>query len=302
MEPNEVGARKILSRVGWSLFWMAAATIVSQGVIFAITNYYFEEVLYSSWYGFSVTAVTVVGIGLPVFYMIIKKVPDSEQGEPQRLSVIQFIGFYFVCAAFMYLSNGFGQIINYIISLIKGGEVINPIEEGITNSNLTLNLLYVSVIGPIVEELIFRKLLLSKLRRFGDLPAILLTGFAFGLFHMNLYQFFYATVLGIFFAYITIRTNTVRYSILLHIMINFMGSVVAMFVANSENAGYIGLLGLWVIFSITMGIILFFRNVKGVVLEKAEFPEEKKSVFLFNAGTIMFLLVCIIMTVDLIMR
>lgn len=302
MERNEMGSRKILSWAGWSLFWMAIAVFVSQTLIYIIVNALFKEALDSSWYGFSVTAVSVVGVGLPVFYMLIRKIPDSEQQEPIKISLIQFIGYFFVCVAFMYLSNMLGQFINYMISQIKGDRVINPIEDVLINSNMVLNLLYVSIVGPIVEELIFRKLLLNKLRRFGDVPAILLTAFAFGFFHMNLYQFFYATVLGIFFAFITLRTNTVRYAMLLHIIVNFMGSVLSLTIINSKNFIYIGLMGWGIIFFMIMGIILFFRNIKSVRLEKGVMPVERKSVYILNAGTIMFLLICIIMTIEMVLR
>ena len=59
-----------------------------------------------------------------------------------------------------------------------------------------------------------------------EIAAILLSGFMFDLFHKNLQQFIYATVIGIIFAYIYIRTGRLRYSIILHMLINFMGSVV----------------------------------------------------------------------------
>ena len=107
-----------------------------------------------------------------------------------------------------------------MISNIKGEELSNTLEDFVLNGNMMITMFYGILIAPIMEELIFRKILLDKLRRFGDKPAILMTGVAFGLFHMNLPQFDYASVLGFLFAYLTIRKNTIRYAVILHMIIN----------------------------------------------------------------------------------
>lgn len=168
---------------------------------------------------------------------------------------------------------------------------LNPLIDVFQNSNYILTLIYASVVAPIVEELIFRKLLLDRLRRYGDIPAILMTGIAFGLFHMNLSQMFYAAALGFIFAYVTIRTNTVRYSILLHIMINFIGTVISP-LATTKNIMVVLLLTLWIFSSITVGIVLLALNWRRIMLVRG-IPLEKKSGYFFNAGTILFTLVCL---------
>ena len=80
---------------------------------------------------------------------------------------------------------------------------------------------------------------------FGEKPAVILSGLAFGLIHGNLTQFFYAFGLGIAFGYIFVKTGKVKYPIILHMIINFLGSVVSVLVLN---AGMIAT-GLYVITS-----------------------------------------------------
>jgi len=184
-----------------------------------------------------------------------------------------------------------------IIALLKGEDImslVNPLQEVLAGSNFIITLIYASLVAPIVEELIFRKLLLDKLRRFGDVPAILMTGFAFGLFHMNLSQFFYATALGFIFAYITIKTNTVRYSIILHIMINFIGTIVAP-MATKQNAIFSLIIMFWMLTAITLGVVFFILNVKKIKLERPTIPVEKKSIFFINLGTILYTGICLVM-------
>ena len=60
----------------------------------------------------------------------------------------------------------------------------------------------------------------------GPAVAMSVSALVFGLAHGNFYQFFYAFLLGLIFAYIYLRTGKVRYSMMLHMMVNFCGSVI----------------------------------------------------------------------------
>ena len=44
---------------------------------------------------------------------------------------------------------------------------------------------------------------------------------------MNLFQFFYAFLLGLMFGYVYTRTSKLRYSTAMHMIINFNGGVLA---------------------------------------------------------------------------
>ena len=173
--------------------------------------------------------------------------------------------------------------------------MINPAAEAILDGNFALSLIYAALVAPIVEELIFRKLLLNKLRRFGDIPAILITGIAFGLFHMNLSQFFYATVLGFIFAYVAIRTNTVKYSIIMHMMINFIATVMSPLILHGKLLGIIVIYG-WMMVALTIGIVFAILSYKNIRLERSE-PVMKTSSYFLNVGTILYTLICLVMIV-----
>ena len=81
------------------------------------------------------------------------------------------------------------------------------------------NVVFLVILGPIFEEWMFRKQLIDHTRKYGEKTAILLSGLAFGLFHMNLFQFFYAFLLGVMFGYIYMRTSKLRYSTAMHMII-----------------------------------------------------------------------------------
>ena len=296
-ETRSVQNKKIISQSGFALFVMTVAVILVQGIVEWILNRYQPAILDTNWYVWALTAFTVVGVGLPLFYFMTAKIPASPKGEVIKLKPSKFLIIFFICAAAMYITNYFSIFITFMISLAKGENFmdLNPLTEVLKNSNYVLTVIYASIVAPIAEELIFRKLLLDRLRRYGDVPAILMTGIAFGLFHMNLSQFFYAAALGFIFAYVTIRTNTVRYSILLHCMINFIGSVVSP-LATTKNLMVVSALALWVFTAITVGIVLLALNWRKITLVRG-IPLEKKSGYFLNIGTILYTLICLVMIV-----
>lgn len=296
-EAQPTQTKKIISQSGFALFIAMVAILLVQGVVEWMFGRYQPAILESNWYIWALTAFTVVGVGLPLFYFMTRRIPVSPKGEVKKLKPSTFIMIFFICAAAMYITNYISVFLNFLIAMAKGEDFMdmNPLLDVFQNSNFVLTVIYAAIVAPIVEELIFRKLLLDRLRRYGDIPAILMTGIAFGLFHMNLAQFFYAAALGFIFAYVTIRTNTVRYSILLHIMINFIGTVISP-LATTKNIIVVLFLALWVFSAITAGIVLFVLNRRKITLVRG-IPLDKKSGYFFNAGTILYTLACLTMIV-----
>ena len=97
--------------------------------------------------------------------------------------------------------------------------------SGLTD-NSVLTFVCVIVIGPIVEELVFRGLSYGYLRKSGlsAIPAIIIQALLFGLFHMNLVQGLYATVLGIAIGYVRYKFDSVSLGVLFHMLFNIFDS------------------------------------------------------------------------------
>jgi len=81
----------------------------------------------------------------------------------------------------------------------------------------------VAVVGPIVEELIFRGLILKGFRRnYNATTAILMSALLFALFHLNPWQFPATFVLGLLLGWVMIRTNNIILAIIGHSINNFL--------------------------------------------------------------------------------
>lgn len=165
-------------------------------------------------------------VGMPVLILLVKTLPAE---KPQRRSIGagQFLVAVIMCFGFVYITNFLGNIITSIIGILKGGSVQNQLMDVTGSVSLWMIALYMVICAPILEEYIFRKLIVDRTIRYGQGTAVLVSGLMFGLFHGNLNQFVYAFVLGAFLAFLYVKTGNLKITIAIHMMINFMGGLVS---------------------------------------------------------------------------
>ncbi len=113
------------------------------------------------------------------------------------------------------------------------------------------------IAAPIAEEMFFRGVVLKQTSRVSARFGVIFSAVMFGLMHGNPYQFVMATVIGLYFGYITIKTDSLIPSIVCHIAINGMMSVSDVVGLLGEEIGNIsffavyaveillGFLGIW---------------------------------------------------------
>lgn len=204
--------------------------------------------------------------------------------------------------------------------LLSGGKAENAVAEVAMDQSF-LKVLVMVILAPLVEEYICRKQIIDRTRQYGEKTAVLLSGLTLALLHQNFFQFFYAFGLGLIFAYIYTRTGKLRYSVVFHMIINFMGSVVAPWILtlvdldalsnldpNATDAELMGVLGqflpgfalymLYALFLMGMalaGLILLILKFRKLIWHPAaeELPKGTafKTVYL-NVGMVIYVLLC----------
>ena len=165
-------------------------------------------------------------IGMPVLIALVKQMP-GEAPVKKSITPGQFVVALIMCYALMYCGNLVGTLITTVVGALKGSEVDNALMAYATESNMIVTFLYMVICAPILEEYIFRKLIVDRTLKYGQGVAIILSGLMFGLFHGNLNQFAYAMLLGMFLAFLYVKTGELKVTIGLHMCINFMGAVVS---------------------------------------------------------------------------
>ncbi len=231
MQENQsisLSPKRSLSRIGWGIFAFFAVTYALQLLLSLLLEAVAPALLESTWGVWLLSSVPMYLFAFPLFFLILRPIPHEAPRE-EAFRISELLVFFFISYFLMYVGNMAGTLINGFTSLFGVSSSADAIEL-IGSSDLLPIFLIAGVIGPIVEELMFRKLILERLYPFGEKFAILLSALLFALFHGNLTQFIYAFLLGAVFGYLYCRTGRILYPILLHMIINLMGSLLPMLV------------------------------------------------------------------------
>lgn len=220
-----------LSKVRWHVGIIAFAVVlvvlltsVAQVVIHGVLVGNFPAITENEWYMWVISSLPMYLIGMPVAYLLLLTIPKVDP-QRRRFNPLTWVGFLCLCFALSFATNLIGQYISSWVSYLTGAEVENELEQMTVVTPLGINILFVGILAPIFEELFYRKAVIDRLRRYGDLPAILISGVIFGLIHGNLSQIFYATAVGILLSFIYVRTGSVLYTISIHSAFNMIGGV-----------------------------------------------------------------------------
>ena len=289
---TNVNVKSVFSRVGLAAAVLGVVVNLAQMIIITIFNVVNPAFESNGWFRYLLIAVSFYLIGFPICCLILKSIPDGPKREEENLTFGGFSKFFLISYFIMVLLNLFTMGFLWIVGNFKGSDVVNPLENVISNSSVLATIIFAGILSPIIEEVLFRGVMLNKLRTYGDKIAIITTALLFGLFHENFSQFFYAVGLGMIFAYVTLKTGTIKYSIGLHIMINMMGSVIGTQVLNSTIATMIFGIVVWVF--VIAGLILFIKDFKKTSLLPGEVTIEKGHILSetwLNVGMIINLII-----------
>jgi uncharacterized protein len=104
------------------------------------------------------------------------------------------------------ISSEFDNILRYLLPIPK---ILAEMSNEITNINY-FSFIELVVVAPLTEELLFRGIFLPAfLSRYKTSNAVILSALLFSIFHLNPYQFLNAFCLGIVFAILYIKTNSI---------------------------------------------------------------------------------------------
>ena len=160
-----------------------------------------------------------------------------------------------------------------------------------------------TVLPAVLEEILFRGVIMQSLRRFGDGFALMASSLLFGLFHGNFAQFIPAFLAGLAIGYFVLRTGSIFTGIIIHFVNN--GSILLVsLITNSGSEQLIRVTNIVVsILCLGLGVIsaVFLlwrsRGIFQLACPKLQVKRRKKYfAFFTSVAAIGFLLVTIAMT------
>ena len=230
------GHRERFSRLGWALTAQMAAMLAVQTALLLAAQALAPVLVRSGVFLWLVSVLSAYGAGVPAAWLVLRGTGEAPPQPGAPLGPGRFFRSYLAGLGLMYLVNLATLALMGLVGLLRGQTVENPVDN-MADYPLVLNLLLGCVIAPVCEEYLFRGLLLNRLRPYGERFAVWASALCFGLFHGNFSQFFYACAIGVLFAGVVLKTGRLRQAMLLHALINFVGTGLIPLLSGLGEAG-----------------------------------------------------------------
>ena len=173
----------------------------------------------------SITLVTLMMKSMLKIQLPTLKAPDFP---------IRKIAYYFLLA--LGLSTALSMVVNIVNEALTstGVEMTTPdFTPNLDTLNNILLIISTCIVAPIFEELLFRGLILTALRKFGNTNAMIITSLLFALIHGNIPQSIPTFAISMILCYVVIRTKSLLPAILIHFINNATG-IFQLFLANND--------------------------------------------------------------------
>ena len=130
-------------------------------------------------------------------------------------------------------SSVFSSFISAVTSMFSENLVLNPeafaVDSAFTFADFIYSVFALAVLPAILEELLFRGVLLSEFIKYGKSFAIVISAFFFASVHGSIEQMMYSFVFGIIFGYVAVKTGSIAVGIIMHFINNFYSCIVDYF-------------------------------------------------------------------------
>ena len=156
---------------------------------------------------------------IPIYYRMYQK--DGQDAQEEKPNIPMSGKDYFViilCGATLAVAMNNLIAITPLPVWFPGYEETN---EVIFGGGMLLQILSAGIFGCIVEEMSHRGVTYLRMKRYwGKKKAIVLSALLFGIYHMNMVQAVYTFVLGLFFAWVYERYQSLWAPIIAHMSAN----------------------------------------------------------------------------------
>ncbi len=282
--------KKTFGRIGWSVFVLIAAWygfIIALGIAIGVLDVFGIHMM--DFYERYMLIFNELGLALGIVaaMRVLRKLPCCEfQGE--KISALRFMKYMAIGLAIGSVGNIIGNTFLTFWNTVTGNEAGAEVDELLLGSNYLILILMVGLIGPFLEEFFFRKLLIDRMRGYGELACILVSGVLFGLFHGNFTQFFYAFGLGSLLAYLYLRSGSFALTFIFHALFNIVSGILPAFLTEMGSGAETVYVCVYVVLVI-VGAFFALAGIRRLKLRKGEsvLPRKKAvSSIILNPGMI----------------
>jgi membrane protease YdiL (CAAX protease family) len=178
-------------------------------------------------YGIAIGLGNLAALGIVIAIGFKKtKRPLNEVFKLNKVSSPLWVAATIFMSGFVIVLSELDNLVNYVLPMPE--MLINVFDTLIAKQAFVVAIIVMGIIPGIMEELLFRGLILDGLRRnYSQKKAIITSALLFGLVHLNPWQFYSGLIIGIISAFICIKTNSITLSIYIHFFNNFLYTIAA---------------------------------------------------------------------------
>ena len=221
---REKNARSAFSRIGVAVTIMLIVWIIANVTISVFAFLVNPGLPESPTFVVLSSTLPLIIFAIPVAYAIMKNLPTVTPRVSAPIGGAKLVLVLFACMGIMIVGNLISNIALSFFSSITGFEPRNSIDV-VLHAPIWVITLCTVILSPIFEEILCRGFILRRLLPYGEIPAIVISSIIFACIHGNLFQFVYAFGIGVVLSILYIRTGRFHYCMILHILINALGSL-----------------------------------------------------------------------------
>lgn len=227
---------------------------------------------------------------VPILYYFIKTNKEKKYFKVNKKLNITDIVTYFA------LIYGINIFLNLILSAIN----IEG-QKFIVQRPIYTDIIYAICIAPVLEEIVFRGVLMTYLKKYGIQTAIIVSSLFFGISHYNIYMIIPAFFIGVVLAYVSCKYS-IKYSILLHILLNIVANMSKIVFVLKGPKEIFPLLGIIFISLFVLCLIFFIiglkrKNYQDVFLAFKLNNEDRKNMVIFLKNNILYILIIFVIVI-----
>ncbi len=284
-------------RCSWA-GWATLASLILLQIFYTMCYLVLPAAENSAGYYFEVTFAYTTGFSLAAILLTrALHMPLNAALPMQKTGVLTAVAAVLFGSAACNLAN---YPANIVATLLESAGLSGSVPSyQVDSSPLACVMLVVSscVVPALVEEFLFRGVILRSLMRFGTGFAIVASSLLFALMHGNISQIVFAFPLGLLFAYLIVRTGNLWITIAIHFINNLLSSLYLILAAVYGTAAadlysIVFPIVLWVLGGLSLVVLLvrtrgsFFRlSPPRTLLDNSA----KLSAFVLNPGVLLFL-------------
>ena len=249
-------------------------------------------------------SVSILSMLLPaVIFIAIFKLNLTNIIVTEQVKPAVGISFFFIGATICLLANFPSNWISAMLENFgfQGSSQSIPVVP--TIPSYIMNALATAVVPPFVEEFLFRGVILSQFRKYGDVFAIIASALLFGLLHRNFSQIVFAFICGLALGITLVRTNNIWIPVSIHMFVNGFYVLLNIVRFHCSTATYTAVFYIIILVMIFMSLF----SVLYLLLKKKQISEFRPGVLstgssmvnLFaNPGILIFSGICIIQSIS----